>query len=107
MLRRFLVCLAIGLFGATLASADIQCPEWKRLNEAQRSASLDAMIQGHIFSDKGKRYTSENKMAMKRCLEAFRSQLLDEFHDTCADARTAGKDAIDDVFDKYLLSCVQ
>ena len=107
-MRRFLVCLAIGLFGAAAASAkDIQCPEWKRLNEAQRSASLDAMIQSHIFSDKGKRYTSENKMAMKRCLEGFQSQLLDEFDDTCADSRTAGKDAIDDVFDKYLLSCVQ
>jgi hypothetical protein len=65
------------------------------------------MIEGHLGSNAGKRFTSENKAAMRRCLNDLADRMLDEIDDACAETRTAGPGAVDDVFDRYLLSCVQ
>ena len=94
--------IAIALPGAAFA---VDCAQWKRLDDDQRTASIERMIQGHVFSDKGTKYTSENRIAMKRCLEDFVSRIHDDFDETCS--RSASRDAIDDVFDRYFLSCVQ
>jgi len=63
------------------------------------------MIQGHVFSDYGTKWTSENRIAMKRCLLEFVSRIHDDFDETCDSS--ASREAIDDVFDQYFLSCVQ
>jgi hypothetical protein len=107
--QRILAWLAIPLLLASpvVAAADLTCSEWKRLGPEQKAASVQGMIEGHLGSNAGKRFTSENKAAMRRCLAQLAERMIDEMNDVCSDARTAGPGAIDDVFDRYLLSCVQ
>ena len=90
-----------------LATADMTCPEWKRLSYEQKAASVQGMIDGHLGSNAGKRFTNENKGAMRRCLKELSGRILDDINDVCSDAKTAGMGAVDDVFDRYLVSCVQ
>lgn len=94
--------IAIALPGSAFA---LDCSGWNRLDDDQKTASIEGMIQGHVFSDYGTKFTSEHRMAMKRCVQGFLSRIHDEFDDTCS--RSASRDAIDDVFDRYFLSCVQ
>ena len=49
----------------------------------------------------------ENTVAMKRCLEGFVLQIRDDFDDACSKGMSTGKSALDDIFDRYFLSCVQ
>jgi hypothetical protein len=107
--QRILAWLAIPLLLASpaVAAADLSCSEWRRLGPEQKAASVQGMIEGHLGSNAGKRFTSENKAAMRRCLSDFAPRIVDDMDDVCSDVRTAGPGAIDDVFDRYLLSCVQ
>ena len=65
------------------------------------------MIDGHLNSNVGRKYTSENTVAMRRCLEGFVERIRDDFDDACSKGRSTGKKALDDIFDRYFLSCVQ
>ena len=95
------------LFAISLpgTAAALDCSEWNRLDNDQKRASIEDMIQGHVFSDYGTKFTSENRIAMKRCVQGFMSRIHDDFDETCS--RSASRQAIDDVFDRYFLSCVQ
>ena len=90
-----------------LAAAAVECPEWRRLAADQKSDSLDAMIEGHLTSNVGKKFTSENPVLMRRCLQDFKQDLIDQFDNACTVTRGTPMDAIDEIFDRYFLSCVQ
>ena len=87
------------------AGARMRCPDWQALDPDQKVASVEAMIEGHLSSNKGKRFTSENRIAMRRCLEANIQRIVDDIDDECASGARSS-DPVDDVFDRYLLSCV-
>jgi hypothetical protein len=87
------------------AGARLRCPDWQDLGPDQKVASVEAMIEGHLSSNKSKRYTSANRVAMRRCLEASVGRIIDDIDNECSSGQRSG-DPVDDVFDRYLLSCV-
>ena len=86
--------------------ARMRCPDWQNLGPDQKVASVKAMIDGHLSSNKSQRYTSANRVAMRRCLEAKVGLIIDDIDGQCSSSKRSG-DPVDDVFDSYLLSCVQ
>ncbi len=85
--------------------ARMRCPDWQALGPDQKVASVEAMIEGHLSSNKSKRYTSANRVAMRRCLEASVGRIIDDIDEECSRGNRSS-DPVDDVFDSYLLSCV-
>jgi len=72
---------------------------------AEKVASVEAMIEGHLSSNKSKRFTSANRIAIRRCLEASVGRIIDDIDEECSRGNRSS-DPVDDVFDSYLLSCV-
>ena len=87
------------------AGARLRCPDWQALGPDEKPASVKAMIEGHLSSNKSKRYTSANRVSIRRCLEASVGRIVDDIDDQCSRSNRSG-DPVDDVFDSYLLSCV-
>jgi len=104
--RRFLAVTLAVLGGAAAAHA-MQCSEWQRLDDDAKLAAINGMIEGHLSSNVGRKFTSENTVAMRRCLERFAERIRDDFDDTCTKGERADMQALDDIFDTYFLSCVQ
>jgi hypothetical protein len=101
------VSLAIWIgLAAAPAGAGSECSEWVRLDNDGKVARIGAMIEGHLNSNVGKRYTSENRVAMRMCLERFAPEIRAQFDGACASDNRA-PDALDEIFDRYFLSCVQ
>jgi hypothetical protein len=102
------VWLLLGLIALALplaAGARLRCPDWQKLGPDQKVASVEAMIDGHLSSNKSKRFTSANRVAIRRCLEGNVGRIIDDIDDACSSGKRSS-DPVDDVFDKYLLSCV-
>lgn len=62
-------------------------------------------VSSWLTSNKSKRFTNANRVAMRRCLEANVRRLVDGIDNECSSDTRSG-DPVDDVFDGYLLSCV-
>ena len=105
-MRRFVGITIVGVLWAGVAAAD-ECSSWMRLSEAEKVAKVEHMIEGHLTSNVGKRYTSENTVAMRRCLHGFVGDLRAEFDGACAPEVQSPMGIIDEIFDRYFLSCVQ
>lgn len=100
-----LIGLVVFAWSSTaLAGAD--CPSWRRLDPEARSGEVAGMISGHLNSNASKKYTSENKVAIQRCLRAFAPRIVEEIDQACTDREGASAEFIDDIFDKFLLSCI-
>jgi hypothetical protein len=104
--RSFLVVCLAAVAGSTSAWA-MECSNWGRLDDDQKLAAIERMIDGHLSSNVGRKYTSENTVAMRRCLDEFVPLIRDDFDDACSKGMSTGKSALDDIFDRYFLSCVQ
>lgn len=102
-----LIAIGLGAFFFPLSAAAAECSDWRRMDEPAKSAELDRMIEGHLSSNVGKKFTSENSVLMRRCLQNFKQDLIDQFDGVCSDERGTPKDALDQIFDRYFLSCVQ
>jgi hypothetical protein len=97
----------IALVAWAPAAGAIDCSGWDRLTEDQKIGKIGSMIESHMNSNVGKRYTSENRPAMRRCLYDFAEEIRDQFDGACAEGSSAALDAFDQIFDRYFLSCVQ
>jgi hypothetical protein len=63
------------------------------------------MISGNC-SNTSKKFTSENKAAIRRCLQRFAPQIVEEIDQACSDRPGASAEYVDDIFDRYFLSCI-
>jgi hypothetical protein len=106
MRSAFAIALLVG-FAAGPALAGSECYEWERLDAAGKAAEIDSRIEGHLESDVGKRYTSENQVAMRQCLHRFAPEIQAQFDGVCAAGRSSSSNELDDIFDRCFLSCVQ
>ena len=84
----------------------IDCPGWRRLTPEARSSEIGGMISGHLNSNASKKYTNENKATIRRCLKAFLPQIIEQIDQACTDRPGAHAEYVDDLFDRYLLSCI-
>jgi len=82
------------------------CPHWRRLDAEEKRSEVGGMITGHLSSNASKKYTSENKVAIRRCLNAFAPQIVEQIDQACTDRPGASAEYVDDIFDRYLLSCI-
>ena len=89
------------------AAVAADCREWRRLDEVQKITKLDGMIEGHLNSNVGRKYTSENRVAMRRCLQDFAGEIREQIDGACGEGLRVEMDALDQIFDRYFLSCVQ
>ena len=96
---------ALVLIGWAPAAGAIDCNGWQRLTEDQRIGKIESMIESHMNSNVGKKYTSENRPAMRRCLYDFVEEIREQFDGACSES--AELNALDQIFDRYFLSCVQ
>lgn len=92
--------------GSLPATAASDCPAWLRLAPEARRGEVAGMISGHLGSNASKKYTSENKVVIRRCLGNFAPQIVEEIDQACADRPGASAEFIDDIFDRYFLSCI-
>ena len=100
----FLACLVSCLL-APAANA-INCRSWDRLGPAQKSATIDRMIQDAVAGPRGRSY-QVNRGEIGRCLQRYAQSMQNDFDDACADARTAGMQALNHIFKNYIWSCVR
>jgi hypothetical protein len=91
---------------SSLAAANADCPAWRRLTPDGRSAEVEGMITGHMSSHTTRKYTSENKVVIQRCLRKFAPQIVEQIDYACEDRPGANAEFVDDIFDRYLLSCI-
>jgi hypothetical protein len=105
-MRRLVSIVILGVLWSGVAVAS-DCSSWLRLSDDAKYAKIDRMIEGHLNSNVGKRYTSENAVAMRRCLNGYVEDLRAEFDGACDPGANSGMGVIDEIFDRYFLSCVQ
>ena len=86
--------------------ARLRCPAWEDLDAEAKRVSVEGMIEGHLSSNKSQRYTSANRVAIRRCLEANVGRIVDDIDYECSRSNRS-QDPVDDTFDRYLLSCVK
>jgi len=104
-MRSWSIVFLLALMCPTAASARMRCPDWEKLGPAEKSQSVEGMIEGHLSSNKSQRYTNANRVSMRRCLEANVGRIVDDIDDACSRSERS-QDPVDDTFDRYLLSCV-
>ena len=103
-----MTCLVVLLFLVLLAqpASAITCQQWGRLGPDQKVATIDRMIQSAISGSGGRSY-QVNRGAIGRCLASQARSIEYDFDDVCSDPRTAGMNALDNLFKNYIWSCAQ
>ncbi len=104
-MRIALILLLLSI--AAPAWSGSECADWTRLGEAQKAAKIQSKIEGHLNSNVGKKFTSENTVAMRLCLQRSAAEIQAQFDGACTAGNAAPMDALDQIFDRYFLSCVQ
>lgn len=105
-MRSWLVVLALLLAHPAAGADRLSCQDWERLGPAEKTTSVQAMIERHLSSDKRKRFTDTNPVKLRRCLEANLRSIADDIDGACAESNRS-QDPVDDTFDGYLMSCVR
>ncbi len=107
-MREFAVA-AVTVMGATLLWAApagaTSCRDWQRASPANKTAIVDEMISSAISGQKGRQY-QVNRGAIERCLRRLAQDIEYDFDDSCANARSAGMQALNNIFKDYIWSCV-
>ena len=100
--------ILIGLLALAWAPPALagDCQNWNRLPPAARSSDIEGMINAHMTSNNSKKYTSVDKVAIRRCLRDFVPRIVEEIDQACTDRPGGNAEFVDDIFDKFLLSCV-
>jgi hypothetical protein len=88
------------------AAHAIGCQQWSRLGPEQKSATIDRMIQNAVTGQGGRSYRV-NRGAVGRCMGRYAQQIEYDFDAACADSRTAGMQALNNIFKDYIWSCVR
>ena len=103
---RTAILIGLVVLAWPFSATAIDCPSWRLLDLAARNGEVSGMISGHLNSNASKKYTSENKVVIQRCLKNFAPQIVEEIDQACTDRPGASAEYIDDLFDRYLLSCI-
>ena len=100
-----LTCLLLLTWSSTAIAVD--CTSWRRLDSDAKRTDVEAIISKHLKSNVSKRYPSENVVSMRHCLTEFTGQIVEEFDHVCGERPGGNANLLDDVFDRYLLTCVK
>lgn len=98
-----LVPLAL-IFFATPAAA-INCRTWERLGPGQKETAVYDLIETTVSGSRGRQYQL-NRGAIERCLQRSARNIAYDFDDTCANSRSASRQALNTLFKNYIWTCV-
>jgi hypothetical protein len=110
-MRQFAVAAvaAVAVLGATLLWAApagaTNCRDWDRASPAMKTALVENMISSAISGNRGREY-QVNRGQIERCLQRSAQNIGYDFDDACADSRSAGMQALNNIFKNYIWSCV-
>jgi hypothetical protein len=102
--RLVATAVASTLLALDSASA-MTCDRWRKLGPEQKLSTVEGMIDEALAGNRGRKY-EVNRDAIARCLRNRASEIATSFDDVCSNSRTASKQAIRDMFDTYVWSCV-
>jgi len=100
------ILIGLLVFAWASSAMAVDCPAWRRLTPEARSSEVGGMISGQLNSHASKKYTSESRVAIQRCLKQFVPQIVEEVDQACTDRPGANAEYVDDIFDRYFLSCI-
>jgi hypothetical protein len=98
-----LVSLALILFATPAAAID--CRTWNRLSPDQKETAVYDLIESAVSGSRGRQY-QVNRGAIERCMQRSVRNITISFDDACADSRSAGKQALNNLFKNYIWGCV-
>lgn len=101
--RLLVLVLPLALLPAAAAQA-INCRQWERMSPEQKSATLDRMIESAVSGSRGRQYQVD-RGAVGRCLRNRARSIGYDFDGACADARTAGMQALNGIFKQHIWTC--
>ena len=110
--RQFAVAVVavVAVLGATLFRAApagaTNCRDWDRASPAKKTAIVENMIHSAIAGQRGREYQVKRGQ-IERCLQRSVQNIGYDFDDARADARSAGMQALDNIFKHYIWSCVR
>ena len=107
VLRVALACSVLLAYPADARSTEMRCRSWTRLAGDQKLQTIDRSIEGAIRSSAARQYVSLNPTRIKRCLEPYRQQVVDDFNELCAQRMRADLQAMNRRFRTYTSSCAQ
>lgn len=87
------------------SAAATTCDRWRRLDANEKATTVQSMIDDALSGNRGRSY-DVNRDAIARCLRSRAAEMATAFDDVCSNSRTASKQAIRDMFDTYVWSCV-
>ncbi len=100
---------ALAVLGATLfwaaPAGAVNCRDWDRASPARKTALVENMISSAISGNRGREY-QVNRGQIERCLQRSAQNIGYDFDEACADARSAGRQALNNIFKNYIWSCV-
>lgn len=101
------VCLtsSVAVVLALNSAYAMSCDRWQRLDADEKARTVQRMIDDALSGNRGRKY-EVNREAIARCLRSRADEMAIAFDDVCANSRSAGMQAIRDVFDTYVWSCV-
>jgi len=111
-MRQFAVAAvaAVAVLGATLLWAApagaTSCRDWGRASPAMKTAIVENMIHSAISGNRGRQY-QVNRGQIERCLQGSIQNIGYDFDDACANGRSAGMQALNNIFKGYIWSCVR
>ena len=100
-----LAVYGMGVLVALNSASTPSCDRWLRLDSAQKVATVDRMIAEALAGNRGRKY-EVNREAIARCLRDRSVEIATAFDDVCSNSRSASMQAIREVFDTYVWSCV-
>lgn len=103
---RTTILIGLLMFAWSPAAMATDCSRWRSLGPEAKRSEIEGMISGHLNSNVSKRYTSENRVTIQRCLKGFVGQIVEEVDQACSERPGANEKYVDDFFDRYLLSCI-
>ncbi len=104
MMRRIVLATSVLLLLAWPAAA-IECQEWLRFTMEEKPIVVENLIDERLASNEAKKYPHANLVTIRLCLQPYVSRIVAEFDGTCAEGISKGMGALNEVFDRYFLSC--
>jgi hypothetical protein len=87
------------------SAAATTCDRWRKLDVDEKATTVQRMIDDALSGNRGRSY-EVNRDAIARCLRSRADEMATAFDDVCSSSRTASKQAIREMFDTYVWSCV-
>jgi hypothetical protein len=104
-MRSILLGLLLSLALTSPASAFFKCKTWETLEDEEKRELLLERIDQAMTSNEAKKY-DVNKVRLKRCLEEQAWDMQEQFDGICAEGKSASMQALNDMFTRYIWSCV-